>query len=221
MRLTDPVLRLSFVRRDAKRSAGLDAEADNIRRPRPFSRPPFRGTEFRANPVAAPRVSSTRQAPPSQAINEAPAPTASFRVNPPASFRVASIRRAIPPQSIRKVLENSMDFRVNPPKTSPLASTSQAPPAQPMPSAPEPRRSGPISRLFALLRGGASMPRKLRLAETVALGEKRFVAIIDAEGCKYLIGGGTTGVALLTRLEDSIKPIEKLARFENTSEAAG
>lgn len=44
--------------------------------------------------------------------------------------------------------------------------------------------------------------KQLRVAETVSLGEKRFVAIIHADGQKYLIGGGSAGVALLTQLGD-------------------
>ncbi len=40
------------------------------------------------------------------------------------------------------------------------------------------------------------------MTETVSLGEKRFVAVVYAEGHKFLIGGGSSGVALLTQLGD-------------------
>ena len=42
--------------------------------------------------------------------------------------------------------------------------------------------------------------RRLRVAETVSLGEKRFVAVIQIDGLQYLIGGGATNVALLAQL---------------------
>ena len=41
---------------------------------------------------------------------------------------------------------------------------------------------------------------RLRVAETVSLGEKRFVALICVEGREFLIGGGTAGVSLLAQL---------------------
>jgi Flagellar biosynthesis protein, FliO len=45
--------------------------------------------------------------------------------------------------------------------------------------------------------------KKLRVSESVSLGEKRFVAILQVENRKYLIGGGAANVALLTQLEDA------------------
>jgi len=43
-------------------------------------------------------------------------------------------------------------------------------------------------------------PRRLRVCESVSLGEKRMVAIIQCEGQKLLIGGGASSVSLLARL---------------------
>lgn len=88
-----------------------------------------------------------------------------------------------------------------------VAPMSRAPIRQALPpeaevAEPEVARPGMLSRVFWSLRRGAPAPKKLRLAETVALGEKRFVAIIHAEGRKYLVGGGAAGVALLTRLDE-------------------
>jgi hypothetical protein len=49
---------------------------------------------------------------------------------------------------------------------------------------------------------GSRHPRKrLRVCETVALGEKRFVAVIEVDGEQFLVGGGSTSVATLARLE--------------------
>lgn len=43
--------------------------------------------------------------------------------------------------------------------------------------------------------------RRLRVAETLSLGEKRFVSILEVDGTQYLIGGSAGNVQLLTRLE--------------------
>lgn len=45
-----------------------------------------------------------------------------------------------------------------------------------------------------------SAGKQLRVSDTVSLGEKRFVAVVHVEGKKFLIGGGTAGVSLLTQL---------------------
>jgi flagellar biogenesis protein FliO len=42
--------------------------------------------------------------------------------------------------------------------------------------------------------------RRLRVAETMSLGEKRFVSIVSVDGREFLIGGGTSGVSLLAQL---------------------
>ena len=42
--------------------------------------------------------------------------------------------------------------------------------------------------------------RRLRVTETVSLGDKRFVSIVEVDGVDFLIGGGTSNVSLLTRL---------------------
>jgi hypothetical protein len=52
-----------------------------------------------------------------------------------------------------------------------------------------------LHRKYAL-----SATKRLRIAETVSLGEKRFVALLRVEGSEYLIGGGAAGVSLLAQL---------------------
>jgi flagellar biogenesis protein FliO len=42
--------------------------------------------------------------------------------------------------------------------------------------------------------------RRLRLCETVSLGEKRFLAIVNVDGKQFLVGGAAGSVALLTEL---------------------
>jgi hypothetical protein len=46
-----------------------------------------------------------------------------------------------------------------------------------------------------------SSSKRLQVAETVSLGEKRFVAVIRVDGREFLVGGGATNVALLTQLD--------------------
>ncbi|MGA2570207.1 MAG: flagellar biosynthetic protein FliO [Terracidiphilus sp.] len=77
-----------------------------------------------------------------------------------------------------------------------------------------------MTRALSWLRGEVPAPKRLRLAEAVSLGEKRFVAIIHAEGHKYLVGGGSSGVVLLTELNEPAKP-RNLESFAELIEAAG
>ena len=81
-----------------------------------------------------------------------------------------------------------------------------------IPSAADPRsarRASLAGRLLGAvrsLRGLCSrvlLPpksRRLRVSETVALGDKRFVSIVQVDGIDYLIGGGSANVSLLTQL---------------------
>jgi flagellar biogenesis protein FliO len=43
--------------------------------------------------------------------------------------------------------------------------------------------------------------RKLRVCETVSLGEKRFAAVLEYGGQKFLVGGAAQSVQLLTELQ--------------------
>jgi hypothetical protein len=46
-------------------------------------------------------------------------------------------------------------------------------------------------------------PRRLRLCETVSLGEKRFAAVVEFEDRRFLVGGAATSVSLLAELQSS------------------
>jgi hypothetical protein len=46
--------------------------------------------------------------------------------------------------------------------------------------------------------------RRLRIAETVSLGEKRFVSILRVDGEHFLIGGSQSNIVLLAKLEAKI-----------------
>ena len=45
-------------------------------------------------------------------------------------------------------------------------------------------------------------PKTMRLCETISLGEKRFLAIVQVDEERILIGGSASTVTLLTRIPD-------------------
>jgi flagellar biogenesis protein FliO len=45
--------------------------------------------------------------------------------------------------------------------------------------------------------------KNLKVCENVSLGEKRFVAVIQVDDERFLIGGSSSSVSLLTRLQES------------------
>jgi hypothetical protein len=53
-------------------------------------------------------------------------------------------------------------------------------------------------RTCQLARAGT---KRLHVAATASLGEKRFVAVIQIDGLEFLIGGGASNVALLAQLK--------------------
>lgn len=44
-------------------------------------------------------------------------------------------------------------------------------------------------------------PRRLHLCENLPLGDRRFVALVECEGSRFLLGGTSTSLVLLARLE--------------------
>jgi hypothetical protein len=101
------------------------------------------------------------------------------------------------------------------------AATRRVPPPETEEIKPETPWQGLLGNLFTWLRGRAPARRQLRLVETVPLGEKRFVAIIHAEGRKYLVGGGASGVALLTSLDEPASQHNSIAPLAAPVEVAG
>jgi len=62
---------------------------------------------------------------------------------------------------------------------------------------------GQLARGWRSLRAqqaARSTSKRLRVAATVSLGEKRFIAVIQVDGREFLVGGGATNVALLAPL---------------------
>ena len=56
--------------------------------------------------------------------------------------------------------------------------------------------------------------RELRLRETLALGERRFLAVVEYEAQRFLIGGTGSSLALLAKL-----PAEQATEVDFTGEA--
>jgi flagellar biogenesis protein FliO len=64
--------------------------------------------------------------------------------------------------------------------------------------------TGLLSRAWGWLQArqvARSSNRRLRVAETVSLGEKRFVAVVQVDGRHFLLAGGPTNIALLAQLD--------------------
>jgi flagellar biogenesis protein FliO len=53
-----------------------------------------------------------------------------------------------------------------------------------------------------LVRLGRHAPRRLSLCESLPLGERRFVAVVEFEQARFLVGGTSTSLVLLARLEN-------------------
>ena len=48
---------------------------------------------------------------------------------------------------------------------------------------------------------GRTSNRRLHVAASVSLGDKRFIAVVQVDGLQFLIGGGATNIALLAQLQ--------------------
>ncbi|HEY0785273.1 MAG TPA: flagellar biosynthetic protein FliO [Acidobacteriaceae bacterium] len=70
-------------------------------------------------------------------------------------------------------------------------------------------------------RRAAQRGRYLQLIETVSLGEKRFVAVVQVERARFLVGGGASGVALLARLDGQQAAPGSFAESLAASDAQG
>jgi flagellar biogenesis protein FliO len=54
--------------------------------------------------------------------------------------------------------------------------------------------------------------KRLRVCESVSLGEKRFVAVIEVDGAQFLVGGASSSVSTLARLEPAAGFSQMLSR---------
>ena len=60
--------------------------------------------------------------------------------------------------------------------------------------------------------GSRKSRKRLRVCETVSLGDKRFVAVIEIDGEQFLVGGASNSVATLARLDRSTEFSEELSQ---------
>lgn len=60
------------------------------------------------------------------------------------------------------------------------------------------------------LRISRRTPKGLRLCESLPLGERRFVAVVEFEKARFLVGGTASSLVLLSRLADSGEQAEGL-----------
>lgn len=54
-----------------------------------------------------------------------------------------------------------------------------------------------------VLRLSRRAPRRLRLCESLPLGERRFVAVVEFDRARFLVGGTPSSLVLLSRLADT------------------
>jgi hypothetical protein len=59
-----------------------------------------------------------------------------------------------------------------------------------------------------MLRWSHHAPRRLRLCESLPLGERRFVAVVEFERSRFLVGGTSASLVLLARLGNAQKRAE-------------
>jgi flagellar biogenesis protein FliO len=59
-----------------------------------------------------------------------------------------------------------------------------------------------------VLRLSRRRPRRLRLCESLPLGERRFVAVVEFDRARFLVGGTPSSLVLLSRLADGGGEIE-------------
>jgi flagellar biogenesis protein FliO len=59
-----------------------------------------------------------------------------------------------------------------------------------------------LSRIFAMATGHRP-ERRLRLCETLSLGEKRFIAVVEYGKQKFLLAGTPQNISLLQSLDES------------------
>ena len=54
-----------------------------------------------------------------------------------------------------------------------------------------------------VLRLSRRAPRRLRLCESLPLGDRRFVAVVEFDQARFLVGGTPSSLVLLARLGDA------------------
>lgn len=60
-------------------------------------------------------------------------------------------------------------------------------------------------------------PRRLRLCDSLPLGDRRFVAVVEFENARFLLGGTSGSLVLLARLKDGPAATQPRAGSEQAS----
>ena len=91
------------------------------------------------------------------------------------------------------------------------------PPPQPWFAPLTPRLRRAAKTLWKYLQGTSDLPllkrrgRRLRVSETLSLGDKRFVSILEVDGQSFLVGGSGASLALLATLAtEQAPPFERV-----------
>jgi len=71
-----------------------------------------------------------------------------------------------------------------------------------------------------ILRLSERRPRRLRLCESLPLGDRRFVAVVEYEQCRFLLGGTSASIVLLARLGDNTSIAASSEQSASASPAA-
>lgn len=127
----------------------------------------------------------TAQAEPTAARRIPASPKLRIKIKLPSFFRPAQPAQAARPVQLAKAVQAARQVR----------------PA-----------SGLLGQIVGWLRSkyAMSVTKRLRVSEIVSLGEKRFVAVVCLEGREFLVGGGASGVSLLTSLGSPVEAAQPL-----------
>jgi hypothetical protein len=122
----------------------------------------------------------------------------------------------------RAVSTVSAEKTVSIEKSDAVATLAEAPAAEVTPVEMPQFEGAPWGRILGWLAGawkGAlkqlgkrPAKKRLRVCESVSLGEKRFVAVIEVDGEQFLVGGASSSVATLARLQSLPKFSDVLKR---------
>ena len=63
-------------------------------------------------------------------------------------------------------------------------------------------------------------PKRLRLCESLPLGERRFVAVVEFDSARFLVGGTPSALVLLSRLADAGERAEDASEDGSRNSAA-
>jgi flagellar biogenesis protein FliO len=71
-----------------------------------------------------------------------------------------------------------------------------------------------LSRIFSIAVSNRR-ERRLRLCETLSLGEKRFIAVVEYGKQKFLLAGTPQNISLLQSLDEGVREIDRAAQPES------